>query len=32
VKVEDGRYVGKPGDGQYLKRRIPREFIAGPML
>jgi dihydropyrimidinase len=32
VKVEDGRYVGKCGDGRYLKRRIPSEFVAGPML
>lgn len=32
VKVEDGRYLGKPGDGQYLKRKIPGEFMAGPLL
>ena len=29
VMVENGQYLGKPGDGQYLKRKIPREFIAG---
>jgi dihydropyrimidinase len=32
VKVEDGRYLGKPGDGRYLKRKIPAEIVAGPML
>jgi len=32
VKVEDGRYLGKPGDGEYLKRKIPSEIIAGPLL
>ena len=32
VKVENGRYLGKPGDGQYLKRKIPAEIVAGPML
>ena len=32
VKVENGRYFGKAGDGQYLKRKVPREIIAGPML
>lgn len=32
VKVENGRYVGKPGDGHYLKRRIPRAFTESPML
>jgi dihydropyrimidinase len=32
VKVEDGRYLGKPGDGRYLKRKIPAEIVAGTML
>ncbi len=32
VKVEDGRYLGKPGDGEYLKRKIPSEIVSGPML
>ncbi|MBO0763093.1 MAG: amidohydrolase family protein [Hyphomicrobiaceae bacterium] len=32
VKVEDGRYLGKPGDGRYLKRKIPAEVIEGPLL
>ncbi|OJU26591.1 MAG: hypothetical protein BGN89_20550 [Alphaproteobacteria bacterium 64-6] len=32
VKVEDGRYLGKPGDGEYLKRKIPSEITAGPLL
>ncbi|MEZ5855602.1 MAG: amidohydrolase family protein [Hyphomicrobiaceae bacterium] len=32
VKVENGKYVGKPGDGQYLKRKIPRGLIERPGL
>lgn len=32
VKVEDGRYLGKPGDGEYLKRKIPSEITAGTLL
>jgi dihydropyrimidinase len=32
VKVEDGRYLGKPGDGQYLKRKLAPEVVAGPLL
>ena len=32
VKVEDGRYLGKPGDGEYLKRKISSEITAGPLL
>jgi dihydropyrimidinase len=30
-KVLDGRYLGKPGDGIKLLRRIPAEFLRGPM-
>ncbi len=32
VKVENGKYIGKPGDGQYLKRKIPRALIERPGL
>lgn len=32
VKVENGKYLGKAGDGQHLKRKIPAEVIAGPLL
>ena len=32
VKVENGKYLGKPGDGRYLKRKIPADIIRGPML
>lgn len=32
VKVEDGRYIGKTGDGQYLRRKIPAEIVAGAQL
>ena len=32
VKVENGRYLGKAGDGVYLKRKIPAEIINGPCL
>ena len=32
VKVENGRYLGKVGDGVHLKRKIPAEIINGPCL
>jgi dihydropyrimidinase len=32
VMVEDGKYFGAPGSGQYLKRKIPGEIVAGPAL
>ena len=32
VMVEGGKYLGKFGDGQHLKRKIPSEIIAGPSL
>ncbi|MGE0517165.1 MAG: amidohydrolase family protein [Hyphomicrobiaceae bacterium] len=32
VKVENGRYLGKAGDGAYLKRKIPTEILKGPAL
>jgi len=32
VKVEDGRFLGEPRDGQYLLRKIPEEIRAGAML
>jgi dihydropyrimidinase len=32
VKVENGRYLGKVGDGVHLKRRIPAEIINRPCL
>jgi dihydropyrimidinase len=32
VKVENGKYLGGPGDGRYLKRKIPAEILKGPML
>jgi dihydropyrimidinase len=32
VKVEGGKYLGKPGDGTYLKRKIPADFLKGPAL
>ena len=32
VMVEGGKYFGAPGSGQYLKRKIPAEIIAGPAL
>ncbi len=32
VVVEGGKFLGGPADGQYLKRRIPAEIIAGPAL
>ena len=31
VKVANGRYLGKPGDGMQLKRRIPAEILRGPV-
>lgn len=32
VKVENGKYLGKPGDGKHLARKIPSEIIKGPAL
>ncbi|MBI3069149.1 MAG: amidohydrolase family protein [Betaproteobacteria bacterium] len=32
VKVEDGRFLGDPKDGQYLFRKIPDEIRSGPLL
>jgi dihydropyrimidinase len=32
VMVENGRFLGREGAGQYLKRKIASEIIAGPML
>ena len=32
VVVENGQFLGRDGAGQYLKRKIPAEIIAGPML
>jgi dihydropyrimidinase len=32
VVVEGGKYLGKFGDGQHLKRKIASEIIAGPLL
>jgi len=32
VKVEKGKYLGKAGDGTYLKRKIPSEILNGPAL
>ena len=32
VMVEGGKYLGKFGDGQHLKRKIPSDIIAGPTL
>ncbi|HET6926708.1 MAG TPA: amidohydrolase family protein, partial [Hyphomicrobiaceae bacterium] len=32
VVVENGRFLGRDGGGQYLKRKIASEIIAGPML
>jgi dihydropyrimidinase len=32
VMVEDGKLNGKPSDGQYLKRKIPADILAGPAL
>ena len=32
VMVEDGRYLGKSGDGRHLKRKIPAAIIGGALL
>jgi dihydropyrimidinase len=32
VVVDNGRFLGREGAGQYLKRKIASEIIAGPML
>ena len=32
VMVENGKYLGKPGDGKHLKRKIPADILAGPRL
>ncbi len=32
VKVENGRYLGRAGDGKHLPRKIPSSIINGPML
>jgi len=32
VKVEDGRFMGEPTDGQYLLRTIPESIRSGPLL
>ena len=32
VMVDGAKYFGAPGSGQYLKRNIPSEIIAGPAL
>ena len=32
VAVENGRFLGREGGGQYLKRKISSALIAGPML
>jgi dihydropyrimidinase len=32
VKVENGRYLGKVGDGVHLKRKVPAEIVNGPCL
>ncbi len=32
VKVEDGRFLGDPKDGQYLLRKIPDDIRSGPRL
>jgi hypothetical protein len=32
VVVENGAFLGSPGDGQYLKRKIPSEIVTGPRL
>src|SRR5215468_5384844 len=32
VMVEDGRYLGTPKDGRYLKRKIAAEIAGGPAL
>jgi dihydropyrimidinase len=32
VAVENGQFLGREGAGQYLKRKIPAEIIAEPLL
>ena len=32
VVVDDGQFLGAPGGGKYLKRKITTEIIGGPML
>ena len=32
VMVENGQYLGKPGDGRYLKRKIGENIRNGPAL
>ncbi len=32
IKVENGRYLGKAGDGRHLSRKIPDAILKGPML
>src|SRR5882724_2385799 len=32
IVVENGRFLGREGAGQYLKRKIPPEIIAEPLL
>ena len=32
VKVEDGRFLGEPTDGQYLLRKVPEDIRSGPLL
>jgi dihydropyrimidinase len=32
VVVENGQYLGREGEGRYLKRKIAAEIIAGPAL
>jgi dihydropyrimidinase len=32
IMVENGKYLGKPGDGQHLKRKIAADIIAGKTL
>jgi len=32
VMVENGQYFANPGDGRYLKRKIPAEIRGGPAL
>lgn len=32
VKVEDGRFLGDAGDGQYLFRKIAEEIRGSPLL
>ena len=32
VMVENGQYFASPGDGKYLKRKIPADILAGTAL